>query len=243
MKSATRISVVYLAFSVAWIGGSDWALSLLFPSHFPLISLYKGWVFALVTALLLYGLMRREAAKRDRVERELRSLAVYDSLTGLLNRNCFIENLDKAIALAERDGSPLGVLFMDLDGFKEVNDRFGHQVGDELLIEVGKRLLFLTRSADSAARFGGDEFVLLVHNDAKGTETLASRLVEAMRAPFFLRSGEVRTTASVGYALFPEHGRQSRALLRAADMAMYKVKDSGKNDAGAPPSVEGTSCG
>lgn len=230
--------MVYLAFSVAWIGGSDWALSILFPTHFAIFSLYKGWLFVLVTAILLYGLMRGEAVKRDKVEGDLRTLAVYDSLTGLLNRNCFIENLEKAIALARRDGSRIGVLFLDLDGFKDVNDRFGHQLGDELLIEVGQRLLSLTRSADSVARFGGDEFVLMVHNDAEGTEILARRLVELLRRPFLLRSGEVRTSASVGYALFPDHGRQSRTLLRAADMAMYKVKEAGKDDAGVALPVE-----
>lgn len=239
MKAAAKISVVYLAFSFVWIGGSDWMLSLLFPAQFPVISLYKGWVFALVTAILLYGLMRSEANKRDKVEGDLRSLAIYDSLTGLLNRNCFIENLEKAIALAEREDTPIGVIFLDLDGFKLVNDRFGHHVGDELLVEVGKRLTELTRSADSAARFGGDEFVLLVRNGAQGTEALARRLVEAMRFPFVLRCGDVVATASVGYALFPEHGRQSKQLLRAADMAMYQVKECGKDDVGAASSVEG----
>jgi diguanylate cyclase (GGDEF)-like protein len=232
MKAATKISVVYLVISIAWIGGSDWILSTLFPSNFPIISLYKGWVFVAITALMLHALMRSEARKRDRIEGDLRSLAVYDSLTGLFNRTCFIETLEKAIALAERDGSSVGVIFLDLDGFKAVNDRYGHHVGDELLIEVGKRLIELTRTADSAARFGGDEFVLLVHNDASGTEVLARRLVEAMRRPFDLRGVVVSITASAGYALFPEHGRQGKQLLRLADMAMYRVKEGGKDDVG-----------
>lgn len=243
MKAAAKISVVYLVFSIVWIGGSDWTLATLFRDQFPVISIYKGWVFVLVTAALLYGLMRGEAHKRDKIEGELRSQAIYDSLTGLLNRNCFLENLEKAIALAEREGASVGVIFLDLDGFKVVNDRYGHHVGDELLIEVGKRLIELTRSADSAARFGGDEFVLLVRNDAKGTEVLARRLVEAMRRPFALRCGDVVATASVGYALFPEHGRQSKQLLRAADMAMYRVKEGGKDAVAVASLGEGAAHG
>jgi diguanylate cyclase (GGDEF)-like protein len=232
MKAAAKIAVVYLTLSIVWVGGSDWIFSRLFPAQFPEISLYKGWIFVVITAILLYGLMRGEAGKRDRIESDLRSLAINDPLTGLLNRACFIENLERAIALADRNGSSVGVIFLDLDGFKAVNDRYGHHVGDELLIEVGNRLLELTRAADSAARFGGDEFVLLVHDDGDGVEALARRLVEAMRRSFVLRGDNVFVTASAGYALYPEHGRQGKQLLRAADMAMYRVKESGKNDVG-----------
>ncbi|HXP96677.1 MAG TPA: GGDEF domain-containing protein [Telmatospirillum sp.] len=241
MKAAAKIAVVYMTLSIVWVGGSDWIFSHLFPAQFPEISLYKGWIFVVVTAILLYGLMQGEAGKRDRIESDLRALAINDPLTGLLNRTCFIENLERAIALADRNGSPIGVIFLDLDGFKVVNDRYGHHVGDELLVEVGNRLLELTRAADSAARFGGDEFVLLVHDDADGVETLARRLVEAMRRPFMLRGGCVSVTASAGYALYPEHGRQGKQLLRAADMAMYRVKGSGKDDVGAASFFEGAS--
>ena len=239
MKAAAKISVVYLIVSILWIGGSDWTFSHFFPDEFLTISVYKGWVFAAITAGLLYGLMRREGDKRDKVEKTLRSMAVNDPLTGLLNRVCFVENLEKAIAQASRNGSTLGVIFLDLDGFKAVNDLYGHEAGDELLIDVAKRLLELTRAADSAARFGGDEFVLLVHNDSRGVETLARRLVEAMRSPFTLCGREIFITASVGYALFPGHGRLGKQLLRAADLAMYRVKEGGKDDVGAAVSFDG----
>jgi diguanylate cyclase (GGDEF)-like protein len=239
MKTAAKISFVYLVISIGWVGGSDWLLSGLFPSQFPIISIYKGWAFVMITAALLYGLMQNETRKRDKIEGHLRSLAIYDPVTGLLNRTCFVENLEKALALAERNASSVGVIFLDLDGFKAVNDQYGHHSGDELLSEVGKRLIGFTRTADSAARFGGDEFVLLVHNDAKGTEALSRRLVEEMRRPFVLQGAPARITASVGYALFPDHGRHSKQLLRAADMAMYQVKERGKDDAGAALLAEG----
>jgi diguanylate cyclase (GGDEF)-like protein len=239
MKAAVKISAVYLAVSIIWIGGSDWILAHLFPDDFPTISLYKGWMFAVLTAVLLYGLMRGEGDKRDKIEKNLRSLAINDPLTGLLNRICFVENLEKAIAQAARNNSSIGVIFLDLDGFKAVNDLYGHHVGDELLSGVGERILGLTRAADSAARFGGDEFVLLVQNDGDGVEALARRLVDAMRRPFSLRGAEISITASVGYALFPQHGTQSKQLLRAADIAMYRVKEAGKNNVGRAALFEG----
>ena len=229
MKAAIRIASVYLLVSIVWVSASDWVFAALFPADFPTISLYKGWIFVALTSILIYVLLRGEGEKRDLVEGELRALAVYYSLTGLLIRACFIENLEKAIALAAREDGHVGVVFLDLDGFKEVNDNHGHHVGDELLVEVGKRLDEVIRSSDSAARFGGDEFVILVRNDREGTERLANRLVDAMRRPFDLHGAEVTVTASVGYALYPEHGEQGGQLIRAADMAMYRVKESGKN--------------
>ncbi|MDR3439500.1 GGDEF domain-containing protein [Telmatospirillum sp.] len=224
MRTAFKIAVVYFLVSVVWVGGSDWALARLFPKIFPTISLYKGWGFVLMTSLLLFLLLRNENRKRDEVERALRQHAIHDSLTGLLNRSCFMETLEKAIAQAERDDASIGVIFFDLDGFKEVNDQLGHDAGDRLLIEVGQRVLGLIRSADSAARFGGDEFVLLVRGDSDGVAALAWRLLEAMRRPFILDGSEIHVSTSVGYALYPDDGQKSTQLLRAADMAMYHVK-------------------
>jgi diguanylate cyclase (GGDEF)-like protein len=233
MRTAFRIAATYFLVSVIWVAGSDWILSL-GPQRFSIVlGLFKAWGFVGLSSLLLFFLLQEESRKRDRIEQALRRHAIHDSLTGLLNRSCFMENLEKAVALAERDGVAVGVVFVDLDGFKDVNDRLGHDVGDQLLMEVGRRIQGLIRSADSAARFGGDEFVLLVRSAADGLPVLAWRLVEAMRTPFLLAGQQVEISASVGYALYPEDGLKSTQLLRAADMAMYSVKERGKNNVSA----------
>jgi diguanylate cyclase (GGDEF)-like protein len=233
MRTAFRIAAIYFLVSVIWVAGSDWLLSFSPSRFFAVLGLLKGWGFVGLTSLLLFFLLQDESRKRDGVEQALRRHAIHDSLTGLLNRSCFMENLEKAVALAERNGAAIGVVFLDLDGFKDVNDRLGHDIGDQLLMEVGQRIGGLIRSADSAARFGGDEFVLLVRSDAEGLPVLAWRLVEAMRAPFLLAGQQVEISASVGYALYPNDGLKSTQLLRAADMAMYRVKENGKNNVSA----------
>lgn len=232
MGPAFWISLVYFCASVVWITGSDWLLSVLFPQGFAILSMCKGWGFVLLTSLLLYVVLRREGARRDRVEAALRRTAIHDSLTGLLNRSCFLDVLGRALALSTRDGGTLGVIFLDLDGFKMVNDRLGHTCGDQLLIEASGRIVERIRSSDSAARFGGDEFVMMVRGSAKGIDALAWRLVEAMRLPFRLDGDDIRISASAGVALFPEDGLTPAQLLIAADRAMYRGKADGRDRVG-----------
>ena len=230
MTMAAKITLAYLSVAATWFTGSDWLVSVVLPAESAAYGVYKGWAFLFLSAVLLYSLLIKESARRDAVETDLRALAIYDPLTGLLNRACFMENLEKSVASAARDRKKVGVAFIDLDGFKAVNDRFGHQAGDQLLMEIGRRINKVVRAADSAARFGGDEFVVLVQDErASGMHRLAERLSKALREPFAIMGGEVAITASVGLAFYPDHGLRGEQILRAADMAMYQVKASGKN--------------
>jgi diguanylate cyclase (GGDEF)-like protein len=230
MRSSIQVVLVYVLVSLALACGSDWIASERYQTIFPSACLCKETVFVIATSLLLFILLSREALRRNSVEQGLRKLAIYDPLTGLLNRACIIKNLEDAIARAARDGIKVGVVFIDLDGFKEVNDAFGHHVGDEFLICVANRIKNVVRATDSASRFGGDEFVVLVHGQPDGgTKRMAERLAEALREPILVKGMTINASASIGYALYPDHGRQIGQLLRAADMAMYRVKQSGKD--------------
>jgi diguanylate cyclase (GGDEF)-like protein len=170
----------------------------------------------------------RDVTTRDRANAELRDRAMHDTLTGLPNRALLTDRLAIAVAAAQRQGVPLSVLLLDLDGFKRVNDSWGHHVGDLVLIEVAARLKGALRESDTAARLGGDEFVLLLPDTPLiGALEAARALVELVIAPISI-DGDVRSVgASVGIAVFPEHGRDGDGLLAAADAAMYKAKRAG----------------
>ena len=158
-------------------------------------------------------------------EGQLRHMAYHDPLTGLANRAMFQERTERA---AER---PLGILYVDLDGFKKVNDELGHATGDALLVMVAERLRDCTRSTDTVARLGGDEFVVLLAGLAQDSdaEFLARRVVDEMARPFVIDGEPVQISASVGVAVQPE-GAAADDLLRDADIAMYNAKFSGKNN-------------
>ncbi|MFO8155993.1 MAG: diguanylate cyclase [Thiohalospira sp.] len=165
------------------------------------------------------------------LEQRIHYMAMHDNLTGLTNRRLFQDRLKQAIGLAHRQGHQLGLLFIDLDGFKPVNDTFGHDVGDLLLQQVAVRLSELMRSSDTVARFGGDEFVVLVQDLDHPTdaETVASKIIAALDAPFPLADGECRIGASIGISLYPRHGTTNEELLGSADQAMYAAKHAGRN--------------
>ncbi len=164
-------------------------------------------------------------------EEQLRRSATHDPLTGLPNRLLLDDRLEHALAHARRVGGGLAVLFMDLDGFKEVNDTFGHAQGDALLVEVAKRIVSLLRESDTAARLGGDEFavVLMDIGEPGQVETAARRLLEAVALLHRVGAQDLHVTASVGAALFPRDGVDATALLRHADHAMYGAKGLGGN--------------
>ncbi|HYN79113.1 MAG TPA: diguanylate cyclase [Lamprocystis sp. (in: g-proteobacteria)] len=157
-------------------------------------------------------------------------LANHDSLTELANRRLFEDLLSKAVAAAGPTGERLAVMFLDLDGFKGVNDTHGHAAGDEVLREVAVRLQGVVRRPDTVARLGGDEFAILLRdiNGAPGVINLGERLLAAVCEPITLAAGEACVGASIGVSLFPEHGPDEAALLRYADEAMYAVKTGGK---------------
>jgi diguanylate cyclase (GGDEF)-like protein len=155
--------------------------------------------------------------------------AQHDSLTGLANRGLFVETAERHIELCRREGSQLSVLFIDLDGFKRVNDRYGHEMGDRLLRAVAARLHNAIRGSDIAARLGGDEFaVLLMHAGARLAAGVAEKLVDSLSAPYELGAETLQVSASIGVAAFPEPAGSAEQLLRRADEAMYRAKLAGK---------------
>lgn len=173
----------------------------------------------------------RYAIERKRAEIELHYLARYDSLTGIPNRQYLCDQLERATTRARRAGKKMGLLFLDLDRFKTVNDTLGHQFGDELLRAVVERLKYSIRAGDLLARLGGDEFAVLLE-DVSGPlelESVARTLVACFAEPFKLGHREVTVTASVGITLYPIDNVEPLALLNNADIAMYQAKERGRN--------------
>ncbi|MBD5606286.1 MAG: diguanylate cyclase [Candidatus Eremiobacteraeota bacterium] len=169
--------------------------------------------------------------ERDMHKERLRKLAYYDALTGLANRAKFLRDLDAAASEARRHGRSFALHFIDLDGFKAVNDHAGHAMGDLALQEAARRLERVARLHDVPARLGGDEFILLQReaNDENDTEALGERLVDALCEPYVLDGKTFELSASVGVAVFPDDGRDARELVRNADLALYRAKANGKN--------------
>jgi len=169
--------------------------------------------------------------RRKEVERRLSTLARTDPLTGLANRRFWREEADRCIAEARHSGRTVGVLFLDLDNFKQVNDALGHGAGDQLLKLVAQRLRRLVRARDVVARYGGDEFLVLLTdlNSRSDVAIVAHKLVEAVRREFPLEAGRAAVGLSVGAAVYPYDGRDTSSLLEAADNALYGAKARGRN--------------
>ena len=231
----------------------SFALSYLFWRHVPYEVLIIGSFDAFLVSLLVVSIvitsvskistLQQEIKSREEAEKQMRSLAYYDSLTNLPNRTFFKELLKQAIAYAHRSKLIFAVLFVDLDDFKRINDTLGHEMGDKLLQALSKRLFKSLRDSDyiarleenettdAAARLGGDEFVLLlqglahIHDAGKA----ASRILEAISRPFDLDGHDVFISASIGISLYPSDGEECIDLLKSADVAMYQAKATGRN--------------
>jgi len=163
-------------------------------------------------------------------QRKVEFLATHDELTGLPNRTLFLDRLRQAIAHAERSSDTFCVLFVDLDNFKVINDSLGHAAGDDLLKEISRRLRECVRGPDTVARFGGDEFALLIEGaSVEEAEMAAQRIAEGLLVPHLIGRQNVYPGASVGICLYPNDGTDPETLLKNADSAMYKAKDGGKN--------------
>jgi len=176
-------------------------------------------------------ILLRDITERRNHEQELRRLAIHDTLTQLPNRLLFFDRLHLALSHARRHGHSLAILMLDLDNFKKVNDTYGHFVGDQLLKEAGQRLVAAIRSTDTVARFGGDEFVLLlpeIQSEAAAAQ-IAQRILEVIRSPFEINQIPLLITVSIGLALFPEDGQDPESLITNADLALYAAKDRGRN--------------
>jgi diguanylate cyclase (GGDEF)-like protein/PAS domain S-box-containing protein len=173
----------------------------------------------------------QDITERKRREAEDRFLAHHDTLTGLPNRRLLDDRLRQALHLAQRRDSRVAVMLVDLDDFKQVNDRFGHRAGDAALREVAGRLAACMRKADTLARQGGDEFVVVIPElaGAADCDTVAAKILRALEQPVAIESRAVRLGASIGVSLYPADARDGEALLRNADAAMYRAKQAGGN--------------
>lgn len=187
-----------------------------------------------------------DVTEKHRYEEELRRQATHDVLTGLPNRTLLLDRLNQAIAFAKRAQCTAAVAFLDLDSFKFINDSIGHDVGDELLLEVASRLKACVRPTDTVSRLGGDEFVLVFVDQPDGTvqhelETMSvssepkilkvlNRIINAISRPIFIGSRELRVTCSIGVSTFPHDGQDAESLLKNADVAMYRAKEGGRNN-------------
>lgn len=156
---------------------------------------------------------------------QLKHIALHDSLTGLPNRKLLIDRLEQLFLQAQRENLAFALFLIDLDRFKEINDTLGHQFGDEILKMVSTRLMSSTREKDSISRLGGDEFsVLLPQTDLEGSKLCAERILNAMETPFQINNITTESKASIGIAIFPEHGSNVKELMQHADIAMYQAK-------------------
>ncbi len=188
--------------------------------------------FTLAILLYLHWRLRKAMNRTHGVEQEMLHVATHDALTGLPNRRLMIEYLSCGMQRCQRQKTGLALLFLDLNGFKPINDQHGHLAGDELLQQVGQRLSLLIRASDSVARFGGDEFVVLAEDvlNQEGVCGIVGKIISEIQRPFLLSSGvTVTISTSIGVALYPRDGEGMDVLLRHADTAMYESKRSQSN--------------
>jgi len=171
----------------------------------------------------------RDVSTALETSRKMSRLAQHDALTGLPNRLLLDDRLTEAIAMSRRHGKPLAVLFLDVDGFKAVNDALGHAAGDGVLQEIAKQLSKTLRESDTISRYSGDEFVIVLSEIANGDHAaiVAKKLLKVIAGPHRIGTQDVRVTASIGMALYPDHGQNAETLIANADAAMYGAKREG----------------
>ncbi|CAG0961589.1 putative signaling protein [Methylophilaceae bacterium] len=173
----------------------------------------------------------RDISEHKKAEARIRHLAHFDVLTGLPNRTLLTDRINQAISLAQRSQQPLTIMFFDLDRFKNVNDTLGHDMGDELLIQVSRRLQSAVREEDTISRLGGDEFVLLLQaTNADGASRVAEKVIGLISQPYHIKHHELTITPSIGIAVYPDDGEDFEKLLKSADIAMYRAKQAGRNN-------------
>ncbi|MFA7281536.1 MAG: sensor domain-containing diguanylate cyclase [Sterolibacterium sp.] len=187
-------------------------------------------VLSLALLLAYAGASHRRERSREAGLRAMEHMALHDTLTGLPNRFLMLGRLEQALTTAQRHGTQIAVLFLDLDGFKSINDRHGHHVGDILLREIGGRLRTCVRDCDTVSRHGGDEFIVTLTDirEAEDAAAVAEKVLQAVAMPARINELEVQVTTSVGIAIYPDSGSDAEALLRAADAAMYEAKAEGR---------------
>jgi diguanylate cyclase (GGDEF)-like protein len=205
----------------------SWMRALLWVSIVTVMLLASGFIYVLI---------------RKRYETELRRRANYDALTGLANRRLFQDRLEQAIRLAHRDGSAIGLLFVDIDHFKKVNDTLGHGAGDRILIDIASRIKHSVRSQDTIAKFaaddnletiarlGGDEFTVILPGLRKpmNAEIVAERVIQACATTFSVDGQDLYLSASIGISIYPDDAQDAESIMQSADAAMYEAKESGR---------------
>jgi diguanylate cyclase (GGDEF)-like protein len=233
--------------SLFWVGGATGAVLLAVSQgrtqaeemiEIPLLTIILVMVFIIASFRAKtqrelereHRALKQVLAERQSLQEALLHQAFYDRLTGLPNRALLFDRLQNAFLEAVRHQQALSMLFVDLDGFKSVNDRFGHAVGDQLLVEVAERMLSVVRQEDTVARLGGDEFTVLIKypgsvDDAVG---LANRILEKIVEPYQISHAIINISASIGVVMSYPRGDQPEDLLRDADYAMYQAKSGGK---------------
>jgi len=169
--------------------------------------------------------------ERKRTESAMRDMAYHDALTGLPNRILLNDRLEMSLLQAQRNKSLVGLLYIDFDRFKQINDNLGHDIGDQLLQAVGNRLKECLRQQDTVARLGGDEFILLLPDISSQEDAgkLAQKLLEKIRPTFFIEDHELNITLSIGVGLYPIDGKDVKSLIRCADEALYMAKKQGRD--------------
>jgi len=183
--------------------------------------------------VIYYSAIFSDISSQEHIRKRLHTLAYYDDLTGLPNRELFHDRLDNALTQSHRNDKKLGLMFLDIDRFKNVNDSLGHKVGDLLLSAIAKKLQECIRDSDSVSRIGGDEFTILVNDISQPDDTIivAQKIIDAFSKPLKLPDGlELYATTSIGICVYPDDGPNSDILIKNADTAMYRAKESGRNN-------------
>ena len=231
IRVALKIVIVYSVLGILWILLSDkFVTTFIIDRDFEnLVSIIKGWVYVLLTSLLLFSLVLSSLKKIQHAQEDLKNIAYRDSLTNLYNRTMLkdkLEKLETTDIIAKQ-----AILFIDLDNFKLINDTFGHSFGDEVLIEIAKRLSLLDIGIYSLYRFGGDEFIILLEMVSSIDEiaNAADKISKVALAPIQVSQSSIVTSFSIGISVYPDDGISEDELLKKADIAMYKAKNSGKN--------------
>jgi diguanylate cyclase (GGDEF)-like protein len=190
-------------------------------------------IFIIILVIAIWNRkLRQEIKLRKSLEKKMKHMATHDELTGLANRMLLSQQMSTALSIHQRQDLKLAILFIDLDGFKKVNDSYGHEAGDQVLIEVAQRLKDCVRQSDTVARFGGDEFVIMVtgiHSKEESTY-VAEKAIKAIGEPFNMTKGKTHIGCSIGIAVYPDDGLEQSDILNMADNLMYRVKTSGKNN-------------
>jgi diguanylate cyclase (GGDEF)-like protein len=173
------------------------------------------------------------AIKRKQTEEKLKILSLYDYLTKLPNRVLFYDRMKQEIAYARREQKGFALMFLDLDDFKEINDKFGHDIGDQVLQGVAERFSQLLRESDTICRLGGGEFIILLprlKQPKENTIDIVRKIFNSLHEPFLIKDNQINVSTSIGMALYPDNGKEKEVLIKSADKAMYIAKKEGPNN-------------